>query len=520
MKRMRTAVLGLLAAVCAAGCGKSDPSVETGTIVYGRGADSKSLDPQAIEDGESVNVVSQIFDTLVAFEAGTTRVEPALATSWTASADGLSWEFAIRPGVQFHDGTACDAAAIAWNFRRLLDSKSPDRHGMGEPPYGFLYEGIEGCEARGAAVVFTLKAPNAAFLANLAMFPASISSPAAVGQWKSDYGRHPVGTGPFRFGSWAPNQKIVLEANAGHWGGAPKAAKVIFAVIPENSVRLQRLKAGELHIIDGVSPSEFDGVRAEASLRLLLEPGMNFSYLAFNTEREPWNRPEVRRAVASALDKKEIIALAYSGAGTPAVNPLPPTIWGWNGSIQDRPYDPAGAKKALADLGVAGKELDLYVMPNPRGYVPNPANVGAVVKQRLEAAGLKPRLLSPPWEGGLYVGELKEGKHDIALIGWITDNGDPDNFLFTLFHSSAIPDQNHARYRSAEFDDLVSRAQRETAPEKRAELYRRAQERIFEDAPILPLVYMPNVAAVRANVEGYVLHPMGLVRLKGVSLKK
>lgn len=526
VRALVVAFAGVLASG-AAGCGKADPGKNAAgkfagdVLVYARGADSKKLDPQAIEDGESVNVVTQIFDTLVAFEAKGTRVEPALATSWTSSSDGKTWTFRLRGGVKFHDGTACDAAAVAANFDRYLNPKSALRAGLTETPYDFLYKNIAKVEAAGAdSVVFTLTEANATFLTNMAMFPACISSPAAIEKWKDAYGQHPVGTGPFRFVSWEPNQKIVLEANAEYWGGAPKSAKIVYAVIAENSVRVQRLRAGEVHVIDGVPPGEMDSIRADASCRLMVEPGMNFSYLAINCTKPPFDRPEVRQAIAMAIDKPELLKLAYRGVGQTGPNALPPTIWGYNDKVADYPCDPAKARAAVEAAGIAGKEIDLYVMPNPRAYVPDPASVGAVVKQKLEAIGLKPRIVSPVWGGGVYLGELKAGKHDVALVGWITDNGDPDNFLFTLFHTSAIPEQNHAHWSSKEFDALVEKAQREPDQAKRAELYRQAQEVMRKETPVVPLAYQPNIAATRGNVEGYALHPMGLVRLKDAFVRK
>ncbi|MCC6742152.1 MAG: ABC transporter substrate-binding protein [Planctomycetia bacterium] len=527
VRALVVAFAGVLASGLA-GCGKSEPGrngpaggYAGEVLVYARGADSKKLDPQAIEDGESVNVVTQIFDTLVAFEAKGTRVEPALATSWTSSADGKTWTFKLRGGVKFHDGTACDAAAVAANFDRYLNPKSALRAGLTETPYDFLYRNISKVEAAGAdSVVFTLTEANATFLTNMAMFPACISSPAAIAKWKDAYGQHPVGTGPFKFVSWEPNQKIVLEANAEYWGGAPRSKKIVYAVIAENSVRVQRLRAGEVHIIDGVPPGEMDAIKADASCRLMVEPGMNFSYLAINCTKPPFDRPEARQAIAMAIDKQELLKLAYRGVGQTGPNALPPTIWGYNEMVPDYLYDMAKAKAAIDAAGIAGKEIDLYVMPNPRAYVPDPASVGAVVKQKLEAIGLKPRIVSPVWEGGVYLGELKAGKHDIALVGWITDNGDPDNFLFTLFHTSAIPEQNHAHWSSKEFDALVEHAQKEPDQAKRAELYRKAQEVMRRETPVVPLAYQPNIAATRANVEGYALHPMGLVRLKDAFAKK
>ncbi|MEK7470120.1 MAG: ABC transporter substrate-binding protein [Planctomycetota bacterium] len=527
MKRwLGCAVMALVVAGCGKGASKEKGPQPPGgfageVLVYARGADSKKLDPQAIEDGESVNVVTQIFDTLVAFEAKGTKVEPALATSWTSSPDGMTWTFKLRTGVKFHDGTAFDAAAVKSNFDRYLQPAHPLRAGLTETPYDFLYKNISKVETpSGDTVVFTLTEGNATFLTNMAMFPACISSPAAIAKHKEAYGQNPVGTGPFRFVSWEPTQKIVLEANVEYWGGSPKTKKVIYAVIAENSVRVQRLRAGEVHIIDGVPPGELDSIRADSSCRLLLEPGMNFSYLAINCEKAPFDRPEVRQAIAMAIDKKELLKLAYRGIGQTGPNALPPTIWGYNDKVADYPFDPVKAKAAIAAAGIAGKEIDFYVMPNPRAYVPDPASVGAVVKQRLEAIGLKPRIVSPVWEGGVYLGELKQGKHDIALVGWITDNGDPDNFLFTLFHSTAIPEQNHAHWKSKAFDTLVVQAQKEPVQAKRAEFYGLAQEVMRGETPVVPLAYLPNIAAIRANVEGYALHPMGLVRLKDAFAKK
>ncbi|KAF0245476.1 MAG: peptide/nickel transport system substrate-binding [Planctomycetota bacterium] len=508
-----------VAALAVAGCGKNESKVEDGILIYARGADAKSLDPQSIDDGESVVVVSQMFDTLVQFEAKGTKVEPALATSWSASADGKTWTFKLRGGVKFHDGSALDGPVVAANFDRYLNASSPLRAGVSKRPYDFLYTNIAKVEATGTDTVqFTLLEANATFLTNLAMFPASISSTAAMGKWKESYGEHPVGTGAFRFVSWEAKQKIVLEANAEYWGGAPKSKKLIIAVIPDNPVRVQRLRAGEVHIVDGVSPEDHTAIRGDANCRLLIEPGMNFGYLAINTEKPPFDRAEVRQAIAMALDKGEINKLAYLGTAQTGPNALPPTMWGYNDKVEEYPYDPGKAKAVIAAAGIAGKEIDLYVMSNPRPYVPNPKNVGAILVQRLEAIGLKPRILSPEWK--VYLDDLKAGKHDIALVGWSTDNGDPDNFLFTLFHSSAIPEQNSARYRSKEFDALVEQAQREPEQSKRAELYRKAQEVMHRDSPVIPIAYMPNVAAMRANVEGYSLHPMGLVRLKDTFVKK
>ncbi len=496
----------------------AQPTLET--LVYGRGADSEKLDPQDIEDGESVKVCTNVFDTLVTYGPDGPDIVPCLALSWEHSADGKTWSFKLRPNVKFHDGTPFDSSAVVFCFDRLLNPDNPHKYDANFP-YRSFYEVIDKIAAPDpATVVFQLEQPNATFLANLAMFPAMIFSPASVKEKEDRFPFEPVGTGPFKFVRWDRNERIVLDANPDYWDGRPKVDRVIFRPIPENSVRFQLLKSGELDLIDGLNLSDLDAVKEDPGLTLLEVPGMNFGYLAMNTGRKPFDDPRVRRAVAHAVDRDKVIKLALRGHGSTGPNPIPPTVWGYHDKLQSWPYDPAKAKALLAEAGLAsGFAADLWAMPNPRPYMPEPQKVAQILQEDLRAVGIRTKIVSFDWQ--TYREKVRHGEHDMCLLGWITDNGDPDNFLYALLdQDNAVPGSalNVSFYRNGAVHDLLVAAQKELEPAKRLGLYHDAQKQILEDVPMLPLAYLPEYAASRKRVSGYRLHPIGIVRLKPVVL--
>ncbi|MBI5365936.1 MAG: ABC transporter substrate-binding protein [Planctomycetes bacterium] len=515
------ALAGLLAAVAATLPAARAEGDGAKTLLYGRGADSANLDPHDIDDGESVKVCNQIYEGLVTYAEDGPAIVPCLATAWKVDAQGTRWEFSLRPGVRFHDGTPCDAAAVAFNFARILDEKHPHRYDA-KFPYGSMYTGIAECVAADAAtVVFQLKTPSAVFLANLAMFSAYIVSPTALASAGEDFPFHPVGTGPFKFERWDRDEKIVLAANADWWGGKPKLDRVVFRKIAENSVRFQLLRDGQLHIMDGINLADLETLASDPKLSLLSVPGMNFAYLAMNTTREPFNDPLVRKAVAHAVDRDKIRKLALRGVGTFGPNPLPPTVWGYAKEVADYEYNPSMARDYLKQAGKeSGLKLKLWAMPNPRPYMPEPKKVAQILQADLKEVGIEVTIHSPEWQA--YLDALRHGEHELAIMGWITDNGDPDNFLYPLLDpdnavlGSAL---NISFYNNPEVHKLILQAQGQLDAEKRLALYQRAQQILREDTPILPLAYLPEFAATAKSVKGYKPHPIGLVRLAGVTLE-
>lgn len=469
------------------------------TLVFARGADSQKLDPHDVDDGESMKVLVNICEGLVRFRSGSTEVEPCLATRWEISPDGLTYTFTLRDGVTFHDGTPLDAPAAAFSFLRQLDPHHPAHL----PEAAFQYWSAMFNMVATIDVVdpqtlrFRLTEPHAPFLSSLAIPAASLISPRFRDQ------RTPVGTGPFRFVSWTPNEQIVLAANATYWDGAPALEKLVFKVVPDNATRLIQLQTGQVQGLDGLDPHDRSLVEQDSSLQLLTAPGLNVCYLSFNAQQAPLDNPALRRALAAAINKTDIIKSVYRDAALIAKNPLPPFVPGHNDQT------PATLPRSVPPA--TGRPLTLHVMTNPRPYLPNPIRAAELIKADLEQLpGVTIEIVPNEW--GAHLTRTQRGEHDLALLGWVGDNGDADNFLYVLLDpTTAIVGSalNISFWKHDPYHQLLAQARRETDAPQRAALYRQAQELIVAEAPLVPLAHAQNMVALRANVSGVLLQPNG-----------
>lgn len=499
--------------------------VDGGTLTYGRGHDSVRLDPGHETDGESFKVMDNLYENLVAFADTTTRLVPELATRWEISPDGLTYTFHLRGGVRFHDGTPMNAAAVAFSFDRQRDMQPPHPfHAIGGP-YTYwqsmsmddIVAGVT--PADDSTVVIRLKRRNAPFLANLAMGFASIVSPTAVRKWGEDFATHPVGTGPFRFVEWVKDDHITLARNPDYWGAKAHLDQVVFRSIPENTVRYLALEEGSVLGLDGLNTELAKRVAAAGKYLLVTQPGMNVAYLAMNEDKPPFDRVDVRRAFNYAIQKDAIVKNLYGGFGTPAVNPIPPSLWGYNGAVPAYPYDPAKARALLARAGFPhGFATELWAMNGPRPYMPDPLKIAEAIQADLKAIGVDAAIKTVEW--GTYLDAVQHGRHAVALFGWTGDNGDPDNFLYPLLdaESTRLPSQNIAFYRGAAVHQLLVRAQVETDPAKRDTLYQQVQAIVHDDAPWVPIAHMTQLAAFNRRVNGFPMNPTGKIRFRSVWL--
>ncbi len=506
------------------GSGGSGTPVAGGELVYGRGHDSVRLDPGHETDGESFKVIDNLYENLVTYADTTTEIVPELATRWEISEDGLTYTFHLRPGVQFHDGTPLNADAVLFSLDRQRSDLTPPHpfHSVGGPYTYWQSMGMDDILADLKAVdestvVFTLANRNAPFLANLAMGFAAIVSPTAARKHGEDFFKFPTGTGPFRFVEWVKDDRIVLERNPDYWGAKPYLDRVVFRSIPENTVRLLALETGEIAGMDGINAELAKRLETNAGFTLLKQPGMNVGYLAMNMDKPPFDKLEVRQAINHAVQREAIVTGLYGGFGTPAVNPMPPTLWGYNHSVVGYAYDVPKAKELLAAAGFPnGFKTELYAMTGPRPYMPDPLKVAEAIQSDLKAIGVDATLKTLEW--GTYLDQVQHGKHAMCLLGWTGDNGDPDNFLYVLLGkaSTRLPAQNVAFYRSDEVDALLLKAQQESDVAQRTALYEQAQALIHRDAPWLPIAHMTQLVGFRRNVHGYPMHPTGKVRFRTV----
>jgi dipeptide transport system substrate-binding protein len=516
---------------CAAGIGLAvamgfAAAAQAKTFVYCSEGSPENFYPAINTTGTSFDASARaIYSRLTEFKQGTTEVEPGLATKWEVSADGLTYTFHLRAGVKWqttktfkptHDFDADDVIFSferQWKKDNAFYKVTSDNHSyfndMDMPTSLKSLDKVDDHTVR-----FVLNAPNAPFLANMAMDFASISSKEyADAMLKAGtpekVDQEPVGTGPFILESYQKDSVIRYKANPTFYKGKPKIDNLVFAITPDASVRFAKLKAGECDLIPYPAPADIPAMKADKDLTVLDQAGLNIAYLAFNTTKKPYDDVRVRMAVDMAINKKAIVDAVYLGTGIPATNPIPPSMWSYNKQVKDIPYDPDGAKKLLAEAGLGnGFETDLWYMPVQRPYNPNGKRIGELMQADLAKVGITAKLVTFEW--GEYRKRLQGGEPMLMQFGWSGDNGDPDNFLYTLLGCSAakIGGNNVARWCDKTFNDLISAAQSEVDPKKRTELYEKAQVEFKKESPWFTIAHSLQVAAMRKNVTGFKLSPL------------
>jgi peptide/nickel transport system substrate-binding protein len=526
--RLFLALFAATFATPAAASAEEAPPISGGALVYGRGMDSVGLDPAHESDGESFKVCDNLYETLVRFVDGGTEVEPALARSWSISEDGRTWTFELRESVLFHCGRPLDADAVLYSLKRQWGALEPrhENYGVGGPYPFWNYLGmddvLESVEALGSSTVrIRLLAPAAPFLPNLACNFAAVVCPQHARETGEEFFKNPCGTGPFRLVEWKRMETIQLARFDKYWGRAPHLDQIVFRSIPENSTRFFELLSGSIDMMDGIPTDDVAAIEKDQRLVLETAPGMNVAYLAMNLDHEPFGSLPARRAVNHAINKQAIVSGLYGKVAEVATGPLPPNVFGASKDASDYDYDPELARELLREAGYPqGFETTLWTMSGPRPYMSQPERVAQVIQADLAAVGIRARIVTYEW--GTYLDRVHRGHHDLALLGWQADNGDPDNFLFVHFDKTAAvpPAGNIAFYRNERVHELLVAGQRTVDPQARLPLYHEAQKIIHDEAPWVPLAHTMELAAMRREVHGYELHPTGRVCLSAVWISR
>jgi len=508
--------LGLAAAILAA------PAVfaqtPPGVLVVGQIAEPKSLDPHAVTAVNDFRILMNVYDGLVRYKDGTLEVEPALATSWSISDDGTEYTFELRPGVTFHDGTPLNAEAVAFNFDRMLDENHPF-HDTGPFPLSFFFSAVKDVEATGDSTVkFTLNAPYAPFLSNLAYPTGLIVSPEAVKAHGKDFGRNPSGTGPFRFAEWESNAKVVITRNDEYWDGAPPLEAVVFRPITDANTRVAEMLSGGIDVMVEIPPdsvASFDG----NGFTLHEQAGPHVWFLFLNAKEGPLADKRVRQAVNYAIDKKALVENVLQGTAEIAAGPTPPAFaWAYNDALTPYPHDPAKARALLEDPGQAGAKLTFYVTEGGSGML-DPVPMGAAIQADLAEVGLDVKIETYEWN--TFLGQVNpglEGKADMAEMAWMTN--DPDTLPYLALRTGAWPDKggfNSGYYSNPKVDELLEAARTSTDQAERAKLYKEMQEIVHDDAPWAFIANWKQNAATADSVAGFKLQPSFFLLLKDTS---
>ncbi len=528
--RITAAALGATLALVAQGAAGK-------TLVFCSEGSPENFYPAINTTGTSFDASAHpIFNRLVEFEYGTTKVGPGLAKSWDVSPDNLVYTFHLRNDVKWHTtknfkpSRNFNADDVIFSFERQWKKDHPwykvtsENHSyFNDMDMPKLLKSVD--KVDDYTVRITLTASEAPFIANLAMQFATIISKEYADQLmkagtpeKAD--QEPVGTGPFQLESYQKDAVIRYKANPDYFLGPAKIDTLVYAITPDASVRLAKLKANECQIMPYPNPADLPAIKADPALKVLDQPGLNIGYLAFNVTKKPFDDKRVRQALNMAINKKAIIDAVYPGVGVAAKNPIPPSLWSYNDDVKDYAYDPDRAKKLLAEAGYPnGFETDLWAMPVQRPYNPNAKRIAELMQADFAKVGVQAKIVSFEW--GEYRKRAQNGEHQLAQLGWTGDNGDPDNFLYVLLGCEAAKPggSNIAKWCNKDFDDLLIQAKRTADVTKRTELYQKAQVIFKEEAPWFTIAHAVQNKPMRKEVEGFKLSPFGSHDFYNVDIK-
>jgi dipeptide transport system substrate-binding protein len=506
------------------------------SLVYCSEGSPENFTPAMNTTGTSLDAARPVYNKLVQFTPGTTAVEPGLAEKYEVSADGLTLTFHLRKGVKFHSGVNgftptrdFNADDVIWSFARQQDPNHPFAkvsggsydyfNDMGMPD---LLESIT--KTDDLTVVMKLKTPNAPILANLAMDFATIHSAEYADYLMKkgtpeQFDQIPVGTGPFSFVDYQKDAVIRFKANPDYWGGKPKIDDLVYAITPDATARYAKMQAGECQVMIAPNPADIPAMMKDDKINLVQQAGLNIGYLAMNVQKPPFDKVEVRKAIAMAIDRDAILKEVYQGAGQKAKNPIPPTMWSYDNDAQDIPYDPAKAAEMLKAAGVTSLETDLWWMPVQRPYNPNAKRMAEMMQADLAKVGINAKLVSYEW--GEYRKRAQAGEHQMALLGWTGDNGDPDNFLAVLLGcgKDGKPNgQNIPKWCNDKFQEDVNKAVSIADQAERTKLYVDAQKIVDDQVPWLNIAHSTVFEPVAKSVSGYTVSPLGAHEFQNVDI--
>ncbi len=528
-------VIGALAlSACSSQRGGGDDSGASsdvdGTFVFGASADPASLDPAFAQDGETFRVSRQIFEGLVGTEPGTADPAPLLAESWEVSDDALSYTFALKEDVTFHDGTPFNAEAVCANFDRWYNWEGLAASEALGYYYNKLFKGYasspetavyESCTADGdASVTIALKKPFAGFVAALSLPAFGMQSPTALEEYNADevggtaeaptlseYAMgHPVGTGPYQFDEWSPGEQLTLSAYPEYWGEAGQIDEIIFRVIDDPTARRQALESGSIDGYDLVGPADTAALE-EDGFTMVSRPPFTILYLAFNQAVEELQDPQVREALSYAIDKDALISQVLPEGTEKATQFMPDSVNGWNPDVTTYDYDPDRARELLAEAGYdESNPLELtfnYPVNVSRPYMPDPEQIFTVLSSQLEEVGVQTTPQSNEWAE--YLDLITGGTdHGIHLLGWTGDYNDTDNFLGVFFGQESA----EWGFDNPELFEALTEARGVADLEEQSALYSDISQQVAEFIPGVPLAHPAPTLAFDPRVESYPASPV------------
>jgi peptide/nickel transport system substrate-binding protein len=475
-----------------------------GVLIAAQGAEPERFDPHLTTAFASFQVLENVYDTLVQ-PGDDLSMEPALATDWTISDDGLIWTFNLRDGVTWHNGREFTADDVVFTYNRIMD---PDVGAQNAFRFGSVTEVVA---VDDSTVEIHLDRPTPNLLVNIGGFKGMAIVPQEIVD-DGTIDTFPIGTGPFKFVSYTPGDGVILERNAEYWRadeGLPVLDGIQFRAIPDETVKLTALQTGEVHWVDGVPASQIEDLSGSNDVVLERVPGGDYHYFALNQNREPFDNPDVRRAIAMAINREDITEAATFGAATANQTAIP------DGNFWYHPYEPYAsgdtdaAMALIEDAGVTDLTIEFLVTSD----FPETVTQAQVIAAQLEQIGVTVEIADV--EFATWLDREANGEFDAFMLSWI-GNIDPDDFYYAQHHSEGA--FNFQGENNPDLDALLDEARTETDPDARKALYDQAAEIIVDDASYIYLYNPDNMNAWSPDLEGYSVRGDNAVRFEEASL--
>ncbi len=487
-------------------------SKQGGTINYGLSDEPDTLDVQKSGMAVVNSVGWWIGGSMLAQDPESKKYVCYLCDSYEVSADGLTWSFKLKENAKFHDGNPLKAVDWKWTFER---AQNPDTKAKNA---GALVKEVKSVEAvSDYELKITLNNPFAPFADALSTgFLAPLSKAAAE---KEDYGRNPVGAGPYAIAEWRSGERIALKRNPDfNWAPAFYQSKgpvmpdeLVFQIIPEEATRIAALESGDVDITN-VNYQNVDRFKSDGTFEVLSikRQGLGL-FVIFNLERPELQDPKVRQAINSGINRDAIIKSVLRGFGKPAYGPLPEVYFGYDPGVEQTGYrfDPEKAKKLLEDAGYKkgaeyyerdGKVLTLNLFTQTSGTW---KAASELIQADLKEVGIKVDV--QPYEWATLTAGLTNGKHDMSLMGYTY--ADPD-VVYLFLHSSQIGQGiNWSKVNDPALDRLIELGRASVDPAKRADAYKQLQALMIEKAYWAPVYNEEQFFAINKRVQGVWMHP-------------
>lgn len=512
-------ILGGLAAVAVADGPRRTTALSKTLLVVSLPADVQKLDPPAPTDGNSMIAVAHIFDRLVEFHETTTEVVPSLAKSWDVSDDRLRWTFHLRDDVTFSDGTKFTSEAVKFSLERINDTTHPQHFpgiAWADELLGDWFSHIETPDPQTAVVV--LHRPFTPLLQALAIPPASIVSPDHWRKTGEAVVSNPVGTGAYVLDEWKRGAYLKMTARKDYWGNHGASETIFLQAQPDPNQSLSALRTGDVHCVVVVKPQAVRDPSRLGKGTLIEMTIPSLGYATINTKKPGLDDVRVRQAMNYAINRDNYCEVLLEGTSIPAKGILPPGMLGFS---EDRPFsythDPEKARKLMAEAGYSAEKplkFEFACFEEIRPYNTAGSRLAARMASDLKECFMEPTIRQMDFRGFIeYTDQRTE--HQVGTIGWMSDTGDPDNFIYYLFGTPT----NRSNYDAGEARAWMEEAQSELDPAKRAELYQRAEEKVLQDAPAIFINHAKWVKGVSKDLKGFVQHSVMVDRFHNSYVK-